>query len=77
MHNNFGMLFQFELKKLAKRKLLWITVLVSLLCIGFTVTSGLFGTYYVEGEPVESHYQISRRIRAIDKPLPEGRSTRS
>ena len=58
MYNNLGRLYQFELKKLAKRKLLWITALVSLLCIGFTVTSGLFGTYYVEGEPVESHYQI-------------------
>lgn len=58
MYNNLGRLYQFELKKLAKRKLFWITALVSLLCIGFTVTSGLLGTYYVEGEPVESHYQI-------------------
>ncbi|MBQ8233399.1 MAG: hypothetical protein IJZ34_15950 [Lachnospiraceae bacterium] len=69
MHNNLGRLFQFELKKLAKRKLLWITALVSLLCIGFTVTSGLFGTYYVEGEPVETHYQIFKTDQVYRKAL--------
>ena len=69
MYNNLGRLYQFELKKLAKRKLLWITALVSLLCIGFTVTSGLFGTYYVEGEPVESHYQIFKTDQVYRKAL--------
>lgn len=69
MYHNLGRLYQFELKKLAKRKLLWITVLVSLLCIGFTVTSGLFGTYYVEGEPVESHYQIFKTDQVYRKAL--------
>lgn len=69
MHNNLGRLFQFELKKLAKRKLLWITALVSLLCIGFTVTSGLFGTYYVEGEPAETHYQIFKTDQVYRKAL--------
>ena len=69
MYNNLGRLYQFELKKLAKRKLLWITALVSLLCIGFTVTSGLFGTYYVEGEPVETHYQIFKTDQGYRKAL--------
>ena len=69
MYNNLGRLFQFELKKLAKRKLLWITAMVSLFCIGFTVTSSLFGTYYVDGEPVETHYQIFKEDQVYRKAL--------
>lgn len=69
MYNSLGRLFQFELKKLVKRKLLWTTELVSLLCIGVTVTSGLFGTYYVEGKPVETHYQIFKTDQVYRKAL--------
>lgn len=69
MYNSLGRLFQFELKKLVKRKLLWTTALVSLLCIGVTVTSGLFGTYYVEGKPVETHYQIFKTDQVYRKAL--------
>lgn len=69
MYNHLGRLFQFELNKLVKRKLLWITALVSLLCIGLTVTSGLLGTYYVEGEPAESHYQIFKTDQVYRKAL--------
>lgn len=58
MHDNLRGLFQYELKKIAKRKLFWITVAASLLCVGLTVTSGLLGTYYVEGKPAETHYQM-------------------
>ena len=69
MYHNLGSLFQFELKKLVKRKLLWITALVSLLCIGLTVTSGLMGTYYVEGKPAETHYQMFKTDQAYRKAL--------
>lgn len=71
--NNLGTLYQFELKKLAKRRLLWITALLCLLCIGITVTSSLFGTYYVDGEPVETHYEIFKKDQAYRKAL-SGRS---
>lgn len=66
---NLGTLFQFELKKLAKRKLLWITAFICLLCIGITVTSSLLGTYYVDGEPVETHYEIFRKDQVYRKAL--------
>lgn len=69
MPNNLGSLFQFELKKLAKRKLLWITTLISLLCIGLTATFGLFGSYYVDGEPVESNYEIFKTDQVYQKAL--------
>lgn len=68
MHN-WSTLFQFELKKLTKKKLLWITLLLCLLGVGVTVTSGLFGTYYVDGEPVETHYEIFRKDQAYQKAL--------
>ena len=69
MYNNLGRIFQFEVKKLVKRKLFWNTALLSLLCIGFTVTSGILGTYYVEGEAVETHYQTFKTDQVYRKAL--------
>lgn len=50
-------LYQFELKKLTKKKLLWITAFLMLIAIIFTTTSSLLGSQYVDGELAESHYQ--------------------
>lgn len=69
MHDNLRGLFQYELKKIAKRKLFWITVAASLLCVGLTVTSGLLGTYYVEGKPAETHYQMFKTDQVYRKAL--------
>lgn len=68
MHN-LGMLYRYELKKIAKRKVLWITSALILLAIVFTATAGLLGTYYIDGEPAESHYQMYKTDQAYRKAL--------
>lgn len=55
---DLGTLYQYELKKIVKRKLLWITLLICVLCVVVTVISGLLGTYYVDGEAVDTHYHM-------------------
>lgn len=55
---NFITLYQYELKKILSRKLVWITMLICILCIVMTVSSGLFGTYYVDGKAVDTHYHM-------------------
>lgn len=66
---NLGTLYQFELKKLAKRKILWIAALISLFAVVFIATVSLSGTYYVDGKPVETHYQIFQKDQVYRKAL--------
>ena len=54
---DFTVLFRYELKKILKRRMVWMAFALCLVGIGVSATSSLFGTYYVEGEPVETHYE--------------------
>ena len=54
---NFGTIYKYEIKKLTGRRLFWITALLCVLGICLTTFSGLLGTYYVDGEPIESHFE--------------------
>lgn len=66
---DLGTLYQYELKKIVKRKLLWITLLICVLCTAVTVVSGLLGTYYVDGEAVDTHYHMYQVDRAYRENL--------
>lgn len=54
---DFTVLFRYELKKILKRRMVWMAFALCLVGIGVSATSSLFGTYYVEGKPVETHYE--------------------
>lgn len=56
--NQFKTIYQYELKKLLKRKLFWVTLLILILCQVFTVYSGLLGSYYIDGELADTHYHM-------------------
>lgn len=62
-------LYQFELKKMVKKKLLWITAFLMLIAIVFTTTSSLLGSQYVDGELAESHYQSFQTDKKYRKAL--------
>lgn len=49
-------LYCFEMKKLLKRKIVWITGTCCMLIAAFSVVSVLFGDYYVDGEKTDTHY---------------------
>lgn len=64
--NNFGTLYFYELKKIIKRKIYWITLVLCTLCVIITVFSGLIGNYYVDGKLIDSHlhmFQIDKVYR--------------
>lgn len=67
--NNLGTLYRYELKKIAKRKLLWITLFICALGIAASVVSGLLGAYYVDGEKVDTIYHMYQVDQAYRRQL--------
>lgn len=67
--NNLKTLYQYELKKIIKHKILWITLAVCIIGIVFGVTSPLFGAYYVDGELTDTHYHMYTVDRAYREKL--------
>lgn len=67
--NNLWTIYRYEIKKLLGKKLLWVTALLCLIGIVITVSSSLIGTYYVDGEPVETHYEIFKKDQIYRKSL--------
>lgn len=67
--NQFGILYRYELKKLAKRRLVWITFTICLLLIVLLASTSLMGKYYVDGQVVDTHYHMFLVDREYDKAL--------
>ena len=64
---NFWLLVSFEYRKLLKRKSVWITLgIICLFCV-FSGSSELFGSYYVEGEKVDSHWNMLKKDQAVSE----------
>ncbi len=72
MHN-LGTLYLYEIKKIIKKKLLWITLLLCMIGIAFTVLSSLFGTYYMDGNAIDTNYHMF----LVDKEYRENLSGRT
>ena len=66
---NFRTIYRYEIKKLTHRKLLWITAALCLAGIVITTFAGLMGTYYVDGEPIESNYESFQKDQTYRKEL--------
>lgn len=54
----FMTLYQYELKKILNRKLVWITLLICIGCIVMIAAFELSGNYYVDGEVFDTHYHM-------------------
>lgn len=67
--NQFATIYRYEVKKIIKRKLVWITLFICLLGIIFTPFSNLLGSYYVDGVLTDTHYHMfqvdSEYLRAL------------
>ncbi len=53
-----GVLYQYELKKILKKKLAWVTFLLCMALAATAVLSDLMGSYYVDGEIVDTYYHM-------------------
>ena len=78
--NNLFTLYGYELKKLAQKKVIWVSILVCMAAIAFSILFPLFGTYYANGVPISTNYeqhlidQAHRKAlsgKPIDQPLLE------
>lgn len=67
--NNLWTIYKYELKKITEKKLFWITSLLCLIAIIITTFASLFGTYYVDGKPIESNYEAFRKDQIHRKNL--------
>ncbi len=66
-------LFGYELKKLLCRRMVWISLVVSLLLCGVTVCAPLIGSYYVNGDAVSTNYEEFQTDKAYQQAL-DGRA---
>jgi len=58
---NLWTIYKYEIKKLTGKKLLWVTAFLCVVSILITSFAGLIGTYYVNGEPIESNYEAFQK----------------
>lgn len=68
MHN-LGILYQYELKKLLKRKLVWVAGIIILLLSVTVIVGNLPGKYYVDGVAVDTHYNMMKTDREYARQL--------
>lgn len=66
---NLQTLYRFELKKMLSRKIVWITIGVMLTLIGLSVCGQLMGGYYVDGEKLDSVYNVFLKGRETEREL--------
>lgn len=66
---NLWTIYKYEIKKLTGKKLLWTTAFFCAVGIVISTFAGVIGTYYVDGEPYESHYEAFRKDQIYRKAL--------
>ncbi|MCI8357150.1 MAG: hypothetical protein HFI51_03230 [Lachnospiraceae bacterium] len=54
----FGMLYRYELKKILKKKLVWVTFFLCMAISATAILADLTGSYYVDGEIADTHYNM-------------------
>lgn len=66
---DFRILYRYELKKIIKRKIVWITGLLVLAASIMVITADATGKYYVDGEVFDTHYHMLVTDRAYARAL--------
>lgn len=67
--NNFGVLYRYEIKKLIRRKIVWITGTIILALSLLSITADVTGKYYVDGEVYDTHYHMMETDREYDRKI--------
>ncbi len=67
--NNFGVLYHYEIKKLIRRKIVWITGAIILALSLLSVTADVTGKYYVDGEVYDTHYHMMETGREYERKI--------
>lgn len=65
----FKSLYCYELKKILKKKIVWITAIVVAITFVISVVADMVGTYYVDGVVVDTYYHMYQMDRAYRQAL--------
>lgn len=63
----FGTVYQYELKKILQKKIVWITIIIGFIITAMTTVSNLFGYHYVNGVKSDSHYESFLQDRNYER----------
>lgn len=66
---NLGVLYGFEVRKILRRKIVWISMILMAIITVVSVSAPLIGSYYVDGVKVDTHYHIFQVDSAYAKEL--------
>ena len=67
--NNFGVLYRYEIKKLIRRKSVWVTGVIILALALLSITADVTGKYYVDGEVYGTHYHMMVTDREYNRKI--------
>ena len=67
--NNFGVLYRYEIKKLIRRKIVWITGVIILALALLSITADVTGKYYVDGVVYDTHYHLMVTDREYNRKI--------
>lgn len=56
--NNFGVLYQYECKKILGKKIVWFSLLAGVVILLLALSAPLFGGYYVDGKYMGTTYEM-------------------
>lgn len=60
----FGTLFLYEYKKILRKKIVWISTLLCIIALVFSICSPLLGSYYIDGKRISTNYQAYQTDKA-------------
>lgn len=63
----FRTIYQYELKKILQKKIVWITIIIGFAITAMTTVSNLFGYHYVNGVKSDSHYESFLQDREYER----------
>jgi len=69
MVTNLGALYQFELKKILGRKIVWFSVIIALFVFVLSMGASLIGSYYVDGVMIDTNYHMFQVDKAYQQRL--------
>ena len=67
--NNFGVLYRYEIKKLIRRKIVWVAGAIILALALLSITADVTGKYYVDGEVYDTHYHLMVTDREYNRKI--------
>lgn len=65
--NNFGVLYRYEIKKLIRRKIVWIAGAIILALSLLSISADVTGKYYVDGVVYDTHYHMMKTDREYER----------